>query len=133
MRKVLWMVVVAMLFCVPVFAVNLDGNEFWSYVIENTTGAYQNTLIPITSVVPGSDRILGYEHMPLPGQSAENVVAVFDTVNYTTFASAEVLGESECQDGSWDGMWFPYPRTISYGVTVRQGAGTRVIVYFVRG
>jgi hypothetical protein len=108
----------------------LDGNQWNTYIKENTSGVYLTTNVPVTSIYPGFDRIQGYTVMPL-GTASENVVAIYDSVSSTL--SGEVLGEAECFPESWDGQWFPYPREISNGITIRQGPNTRVIIYFVRG
>ena len=134
MRKVLWLVVVVMLFCVPVFAdMATDSKLIYSYTIKNDTGAAKVSLIPVTSIYPNDvDRIIGYSIMAdTDGAGAERWIEVYDAS--TAELSGEVLGESEAASTDSQMVWFPYPRTITNGIAVRQGANTVAIIYFTRG
>lgn len=134
MKKFLVMVLMLVGISGSIWASNvtLEGNQVKTYVIDNTTGQYADTSVSVTTIYPGMDKILGFEIMPISTNS-ENVVAVHDAVSGDTLGNTNLFGEAECAPESFDGLWFPYPREISSGVTVRQGAQTRVILYYVRG
>ena len=112
--------------------VTLEGNQIKTEVIDNTTGQYLDTNVAVTTIYPRYDKILGFEILPITTAS-ENVVAVHDATTGDTLGNTNLFGEAECAPESFDGLWFPYPREITTGITVRQGAQTRVIIYYVRG
>lgn len=110
----------------------------------NATGAYTETAVPTTTIVPGQDRILGVVILPLKGhlynsvlystQNPECVVALRDTVEDGFGGTvAEVIAEAESQEDSFDGEWFPYPLTVNTQLEIVQGGYTIVYVYYTRG
>ncbi len=142
MKKVIALLV--LLFClasVNVFASDFvftqpEGRVWYTYPIDNTSGIYIETDIPITTIIPkgiGQSKILGFTVMSLKGHAgitgnSENVASLWDGAPGTS--SAENLGEAESVDESFDGMWFPIPKILETQLSVRQGGNTRVIVYF---
>jgi len=116
-------------------------NNINTYVIDNKTASYLNTNVGVTTIYPKYDRILGFQVLSiLPSDiegaysiSGEYVVALFDAISGDTLGNSNLYGEIECAANSFADIWFPYPKEIVLGVTVRQGPLTRVIIYYVRG
>jgi hypothetical protein len=113
--------------------ISFADNEIWTYQTINTSGTvYTNTAIPVTSIYPLIDEILGYSVMHQdPTKSAETVVALYDQTS-VSILSGECLGESESQNKESLTNWYPYPRTVQSGLMVRQGPNTVVTIYFSR-
>ena len=112
-----------------------EGLDWETYVSDNTTGYYKTTNVDITTIIPkgiGQNRVLGFTVMSLTGHGgvtggSEAVASLWDQVSGGT---ASILGEAEALDESFDGMWFAIPKILKNGLTIRQGANTRVIVYY---
>ena len=122
MRKLLMVAVLVLMLSGVVFADNQK-----TYVIRNTSGAYLTTTIPILSIVPNRDRVLGFTVQGINSQS-ENVIAVYDeTLGNLT---GECIGECEAQPDTINGILLPKGKIPVNGITVRQGPGTITIVYF---
>ena len=109
-------------------------NDILTYQTINDSGIYENTLVPVTSIYPLIDNVLGFSIMKHDlTKNAEQVVALYDQTSTTiTNTSGECLGESETTTGLSDTIWYPYPRILNYGLLVRQGPNTVVTIYFSR-
>ena len=136
--------VLALLFCLISF--NVFAGDFvitqpeglaWStYVSDNTTGDYKLTNVTVTTIIPRGNtqsRVLGFTVMSLTGHAgitgnSENVASLWDEISGTE--APVCFGEAEAIDESFDGMWYPIPKIVIYGLTIRQGANTRVIVFY---
>jgi len=129
-----------MLVCSPLWAwqTNYSGSftklNFKSYVSDNATGGlYQVTYVSTATITAGTHCILGYTIMPLSANS-ENIVSLFDGVSLDVYRFDEsFIDESEAPAlsvGLNNTRWFPYPRTLLSGLTIRQGPKTRVIIYY---
>lgn len=126
MKKIILALVLVMLMAVPASA----GGSYWmTYIVKNTTGVYQTTVIPTTSIIPHYNNILGFDVMQDDvTKHSENWAAVYDETAGTL--TGECLGEAEAIQNSTAGKWWYPSRVILYGVTVRQGPNTAVFVYF---
>ena len=129
MKKLLIMLLMFVGISGSIWAMEIDGNAWQTYTVDNTTGAYQETNIGVTTLYPGSDRIIGFSVMGYNSSNSENVAALYDALTTST----NMFGETEAITDSINGMWFPYPREITNGVRCAQGPNTRVIIYYVRG
>ena len=132
MKKLLMAMALMVSMCLISYA---DGNIIKTYIIENETAQYLDTNIGVTTIYPGMDRILGFQVMPSTTIS-ENVAALYDAIsgdNLNANNAASQFAEIECAPESFDGIWFPYPRDLDVGLTVRQGAKTKVIIFYTRG
>ena len=144
MKKILF---IALLLCFILVSFNVfaagdyvftqpEGLNWLTYVSDNTGGQYKTTNVSTTTIVPkglGQHMLLGFTVMSLTGHggvtgSSEAVASLWDEVSGT--AGPGLLGEAEALDESFDGMWFAIPKILKYGLTIRQGANTRVIVYY---
>ena len=103
------------------------GSLRWkSYEIINTSGVYQITNVPTTSIIPNVHSILGFYIMPR-SINAEIVVTLYDQ---TVATPDELIDEAEAAPNSGTGKWFSFPRKIEGQLSVRQGPNTKVVVFF---
>lgn len=111
------------------------GNDILTYQTKNTSGSlYSETLVPVTSIYPTIDNILGFSVTQLsPLVNSERVVSLYDqTTAGITSISGECLGEAEAVQGGDATVFYPYPRMLNYGLLIRQGPNTVVTIYFSR-
>jgi hypothetical protein len=137
MRRILgFVIVLSLLFLTPAFAWqnNYDYTtrlNFSTYISDNTTGTYKVTYADKTTIVPGTAHILGYSIMKLNGENSEILAALHDSEITDVYLDESLLDESEADTSTGvGGRWFPYPKSIKTQLCIRQGANTRVIVYY---
>lgn len=132
MKRVLGLVVAAVLMASQVCAVDFTGVNEYSYEIENTSGTSAKTqVVPVTSIRPGVDKITRFEVTALQGlPGAECWGALFDDT--TLACTGEKIGEMEAGNG-FTAYWLPGVRSkkILNGVVAMQGVRTRLTIYFV--
>ena len=102
-----------------------NATPWKSYTVTNTSGVYLLTNVAVT-IIPKKSSILGYKIMPVNSHS-ENVCTIYDG---GVTSSDEVIGEAECAPESWDGEWYPYPRTLEKQIYIHQGPNTKVTIFF---
>ena len=111
------------------------------YVIENVYAAgeqsttYLTTSVSVATIIPGTHRILGFSVMPSnTSLSSERVVGLYDcvdTVSTDYITSTYVFDEFEAAEtNAYADRWYPYPRALTSGLTVRQGSNTIVTIYY---
>lgn len=131
MKRVLLIAVVLLFVSGIVFAQGDTHSRYiYEYRVKNATGAAKTTIIPITSIRPGVDKLVGYRVLPAGPGSTESYCGLYDGTDY--FLSGESFGESEAPNGASDGELWLIPKQILLGVVVQQGANSIAIVYFVR-
>ncbi len=128
--------ILAILF-VLIFIGNISvqaGVRVWEE--NNERGDYQYKAVKTTVIVPGRSKILGFTVMAYDlTKNSELVVGLYDTITNADDAGTnitEVIAEAEVIDGSFDGMWFPYPMTLDTQLWIHQGPNTTVLVYHSR-
>ena len=101
------------------------------YVIENIAATRKWTAVSTSTIVPSYNRIIGYEVCPYATAfSVDNFIALADDSTVAGVAATDVFGESEAATGSSLSKWLPYPRELSTGLVVHQGAYTYAIIYY---
>jgi hypothetical protein len=100
------------------------------YTIVSTSGDYTTTNIPVTSIRPAVDKLVGYSIMRNTNNtnSSECVIAIYDSTASTL--TGEQFGECEAIDETTNGELYVKHREIECGVTVRQGPNTIAKVLF---
>lgn len=99
----------------------------------NNAGTHSTSDITTSTVlVAGAHRILGYTVSAIAANNTEIYGTLYDsdatTDNLTT---AKLVAEAESRSsGDTAQIWFPYPREITTGIIVQQGAYTCVTVYY---
>lgn len=109
----------------------VKGINIQTYISNNTTAVYKVTNVS-TSTFLTSYRILGFEVIPQPptGLSAGLFGILYDTTSGTG-SDSEMIGEVIPASSGFDGIWFPYPKIISSGLTIVQGEYTKIIIYYI--
>ena len=105
----------------------------YSVNIRNNTGEPLDFLIPTTTIRPKIDKITGYDCSTLApsGANTETWVSMFDSTD--SLMTGEVLGEQEGTGGQESiGDRWPRGKKIANGVSIRQGAFTDLIIYFIK-
>ena len=116
-----------------------ENSAIKTYVIINTTANGTVTNVPITTIIPGVHRILGITCTPSVSGAGTNLFAVADSTTLalltwpTTTANAQtglVFGESIAANTAQNPLWFPYPKRLTYGLSVMAGPGTEIVIYY---
>ncbi len=105
----------------------------YSYEIVNDSGtAALTSIVPITSIIPKSNKITAFEVTPLAGlPGSECWGALFDDTALA--CTGEKIGEKEAAFGetaSWSSR--ERPKKFSNGIVAMQGIRTRLTIYFIR-
>lgn len=109
------------------------------YVIDNpvdTTSSNElSTNVATTTIVPTYDRILGYTIQPSDlSKTSERFVALYDATSAAgtyDMSTTYLFDEFEASEaGDINTRWYCYPRQLLYGLSVRQGPNTTVIIYY---
>ena len=119
--------------------VSIDGGQIYTEVIDNVTGYDQTTNVAVTTIEPGKHRLIGVSVMPLTNHeyngsaltgNSEAYVSLWDAISTTL--NPLLIGETEAAGIAAEEKVFVHPRIFSNGVTVRQGAITRVIIEYIK-
>jgi hypothetical protein len=131
MKKIVMLVVLALFAASLCFAdVDTVSKKVYSYGIKNDTGSRQITEIPVTSIRPTVDKVIGYDIYPTSNETAEGYIGIFDGTNKSL--SGEVFAENEAlSDKGLSKLW-NFGKYIFEGVVVSQGAKTQAQIYFVK-
>lgn len=134
MRKRLLVLLACLLvlgwFSVPVYAQMLRSGPSYSSV--NATGAVTDTLVAVTTIIPGKCRILGVDVCPYDATSVTNYVYLYDLAATTSITSSNEFYSYESRVGESGGRTFPQPKDLQNGLCIRQGPETRVTVFYER-
>ena len=130
MKKIV-VVLLAVVFLAGVsFADDTIAKTVYSYGVKNTSGVALTTIIPITSIRPSVDKIIGYSIQPINGLAAESYIGLFDGTD--VYLTGEVFAESEAAQAYGKSELWAYGKNVSSGVVLRQGASTQAQIYFIR-
>jgi hypothetical protein len=134
MRKILSILLLICFTCSLAFAWGGAGDtagnaasRWKTYQAVNSTGEYVLTSVPTTTIIPQVNVILGFEIMGIAETHSENVVTLYDGNSYAT---DELIGEVECADESFDGLWYPRPKVLEVQLFIWQGPSTIVTIFF---
>ena len=139
MKKILSILLVVGLVCifsVSSFAQMTRFNEDQKILTVsnvNNAGSHSTTDITTTTVlVAGAHRILGYTVSAIAAGGTEIYGTLYDSADTTdNLTTAKLIAEVESRSaGDTAQIWFPYPREITTGIIVQQGAFTCVTVYY---
>jgi len=129
MRRIFSALIVGLMLVSCSFAYAGQGWE--SYVSDNATSAMASTVVSTSRIVPGTNDILGYSILSRDGNACDSFMALYDSTTGTSEAVAEVLAEAEnVSTLQPTTLFFDYPMQLKYGLTIRQGANSRVIIYY---
>lgn len=109
----------------------VENSKDWkTVIIDNTTGDYQSTFVAETTINPDSHVILGYSLFDIGGGSSESVIALHDAESTDIYVDESLITENEALDGASVNEWFATPKNLNVQLNVRQGARTRVAIYY---
>lgn len=143
MKKILVVLcILGFLFSAPVAqaweTVKLEIEDFATHTVDNITGYDKTTNVSTSTITPGTHAILGYTVMSLTGHEVDGTVITGNSENYVslwdeiagTVAPSLMGPEIESLDTIFAEEWFPRPKPFFNGITVRQGACTRVCIMY---
>lgn len=127
-KKIALFIVVVVLLSVNAYG---SSQQVYEYRCVNATGNSLQTVVPITTIRPKVDKLVGYRVIPSAkaGQTSEVFCGLFDGTDKTM--TGECFGESEAPAATSIGESWPDGKYVFNGVAVQQGALTTVIVYFI--
>jgi hypothetical protein len=118
---------------IPAFA-GPDGTNVQTYVSVDSaaSGAFN---VNTTTITPGKCRIIGYTVAPYLSGAGTVTAALYDSAsitNLTTGTTTTLFSESAAANTASVETVFPYPKALSTGLSIVQGGGSVVTVYYVR-
>lgn len=132
MRKSIVFTLCLMFMASVAFAWEVADTDY-SINLRNNTGELADFLIPVTTIRPTHDKLIGYDVMTLAptGANNETWISLFDAVD--SLLTGECFGEQEAGNGPESiGDRWPRGKKIFNGVAVRVGAYTDTQIYFRR-
>lgn len=118
--------------------VQLDGRLFNTLTIDNPGTGWLETGVSTSTIVPGSQKILGWAIMELShgisvGNPAEMVIALHDSSSLAAgVPTANMIDEAEVEDDKQSkAVFWPHARKIQTQLRIVQGSNTRVLIYYV--
>lgn len=108
------------------------NSEIQTYVCTNTTTEAANTNISTSTITVANHRILGFTVQEYdPTIASERIVGLYDCDTDGEITTTYLFDEAESgTDNASLTRWYVYPKRLSQGLTVQQGANTIVIVYY---
>lgn len=120
----------------PVGAVERLGSDdsLLTYFSQNTTVLRADTLVPVTTIIPGKHRILGFVITPQVAGCTDGTVELYDEDATADMSTANIWFAYEVQTGTntinGEMVLFPYPKAVSLGLCIRQGNRTNVTILY---
>jgi hypothetical protein len=106
-----------------------DTSSMKVYTIVKTTGNGA-TLVPITTIVPGKSRILGWDMGPTVTSAGSTAASIHDVAAAASLSTSNQFGELVCANTTSIEKWYPRPIDVTAGIVVGQGTGTVVNIYY---
>ena len=103
-----------------------------TYTTINTSATYEITNIPITTIIPGRCRLVGYS-ANIISLASEGVFSIRDAASTTTgsLTDSYIIAENEASSTTPVNQMWPAGLDIQRGITIHQGAKTSVTVYYI--
>jgi len=108
--------------------------SFRTYISENTTELYKTTAVSTSIIDPNSNRILGFQVVTTVVGNPEIIASLFDAVAFDPYVDESFIDEAESPAGvglAAVPRWWPHPKKLNVGLTIRQSNNTRVFVYYI--
>ena len=142
MRKYVFSLLILLMMITPVFAGNFvrmnEQSDIKTYVSINSGSTTTCTNVATTTIIPGRHRIIGYEVAPNVSGAGTVTVALYDATAVTaatlgTYDTAgDLFAESASANTASAERSFPYPKKLDTGLSIFQGAGTVVTIFYER-
>lgn len=130
MKKVFSCSLILALCFMPFLMANASDTPSGKIYTKVTTSAGAATLVDITTIVPGKSRILGWSVAPTVGSAGSVQASIHDVAAAASASSTNLFGELACANTTSMEQIYPYPKDISAGLVILQGAGSVVTVFY---
>jgi len=108
----------------------IKGVDIKTYYSANAAYAEKTTTVAATTFLPGSYRIVGFTVISnTVGIPTAVWASLHDTL--TTATTTNMFGEIQGSSSLENTFWYPYPKIISTGLTIKQSSYSSVIVYYI--
>ena len=106
--------------------------EVKTSVTANSAGHSIQTLIAVTTIVPAYNRILGFRIAPYDvSKNSEFTIGLCDSATVAGAQDTTIFDEAEKSlSTSMDAEWYCYPKRLTNGLVVRQGANTVLTIFY---
>ena len=116
-----------------------ENSDLKSYVIINTGATYNVTNVAVTTIIPGTHRIIGAVSTPYISGAGTNTFSLYDNITVTgatlpsttaTAASFNLFGEYIAANTAQNNVALAYPRKLANGLSVGIGPGTVCTIFY---
>lgn len=131
MKKLLSLFLVlglALLMVSPVLASDTPSMKI--YFIAGSASAGTANLVPLTTIVPGKSRILGWDIGPITSGSGTVAGSIHDVATAAAASSSNQFGELAGANTTSQSKTYAYPRDVSLGVVVLLPTGANATIYY---
>ena len=99
--------------------------------VTNKTSTAGSTAVSTSTIIPGKHQILGLVVGPNTSGSGTITASLYDEDSTGDASSSNVFAELAGANTATHEQFFPYPKNLSTGLVIAQGAGTTVMVYYI--
>jgi len=105
-----------------------------TYVISNDLAYRADALVPLTTLIPGKDWVLGFRITANNASCVDPTIELHDAASTATMSSSTQFDSLEANTSPLlsDGDWYPGGKKISLGLAIRQGGYTDVTIFYER-
>lgn len=142
MKRILSLMLIAIMLCGSCWALGDTHSQYvYTYTVRNNAGTPKIQVVPVTSIRPGVDKLVGYAVLPI---TTLGTTSTYGTENYLTLYDAtssdaipnltglEVIGEIEAAANTAAYELWPIPKSFTTGIIMQQGCYTQAIIYFIK-
>lgn len=131
MKRLFSLILVTALCLIPFLTGDAsDTPSMKTYFIAGSDTGSSNNLIPVTTIVPGKSRILGWDIGPITSGSGTVAGSIHDVATAAAASSSNQFGELAGANTTSQAKWYNYPRDISLGIVVKLPTGCNATVYY---
>jgi hypothetical protein len=128
---ILMLAIMAICFYIPIANAS-DTPSIEHYSVTETTGSASHSHISIATIIPGKHRILGFTVSPITSAAGTVAAGLYDATTDAEMSAANLLGERVGANTAAYTETFVGPIDLTNGLTVSQGAGSTVTIYYER-
>jgi len=131
MKKLLVGLLIVCFLVIPIVCFSDEGNTHSQVIYTQYKTVTSNTWTSFsdTAIRPNVDKIIGIGLVVNSGTSG--TVVMYDSTS-SNVATSELITETEATSTcNGTTIFFPFPRSVLYGVTINQSANTTVIIYYI--
>jgi hypothetical protein len=125
-------VMVLMFLALTVFAYPDATTLSQTYVSPNTSGSNSTTYVSTATIIPGIHRIVSMSVCPINSSAAASIAAIYDAKTAPQVIESNLKAECASVANSSNDRIFPYPKTVTNGLTIVQSNNTMVTIEYTR-